>query len=400
MNRKESVHFLLGIASAALVLTLMLNGPGFRTVAQTPTDSPVPPTPTPSNLPPIVTVGQAKITVDEGMLAVNSGTTGDPDGFVKALAASTGSVTGNLDGTWQWEYRTSDGPSQSQTVTIWAIDGSGAQSSTAFDLAVVTVAPVVGPLIIAPTPRQTGTPISVTAIFTEPGVLDVHYAVIAWGDGSACSTAPDPEPNSPSDCSLTEGIPTGSVEGWHAYDVPGIYAVQLTVFDKDGGTGTSSPEAVIVYDSDGGFVTGGGWIDSPEGAYKANPSLTGRASFGFVSKYKRGTTIPTGETEFKFRAGDLNFHSDNYEWLVVAGVKAMYKGVGTINGEGKYRFILSAIDADLKDSDSFAVDRFRIRIWLEDELGAEVVIYDNGSDDDNDEAMTEIGGGSIVIHTK
>lgn len=161
MNRKESVHFLLGIASAALVLTLMLNGPGFRTVAQTPTDSPVPPTPTPSNLPPIVTVGQAKITVDEGMLAVNSGTAGDPDGFVKALAASTGSVTGNLDGTWQWEYRTSDGPSQSQTVTIWAIDDSGAQSSTAFDLAVVNVAPVVGPLI---THRRRGRPARPSAL--------------------------------------------------------------------------------------------------------------------------------------------------------------------------------------------------------------------------------------------
>ena len=41
----------------------------------------------------------------------------------------------------------------------------------------------------------------------------------------------------------------------------------------------------------------------------------------------------------------------------------MYKGVGTINGEGEYKFILTGIDADLNDNDSFEVDRFRIKTW-------------------------------------
>ncbi len=29
---------------------------------------------------------------------------------------------------------------------------------------------------------------------------------------------------------------------------------------------------VVIYDPDGGFVTGGGWINSPAGAYSADPT--------------------------------------------------------------------------------------------------------------------------------
>ena len=108
--------------------------------------------------------------------------------------------------------------------------------------------------------------------------------------------------------------------------------------------------------------------------------------------------MPTGETEFQFKVADLNFHSDSYEWLVIAGAKAQYKGMGAINGYGKYRFMLTGIDADINDRDAFETDRFRIKIWTEDEFDNEDVIYHNALGDDSDEATTEIGGGSIVIH--
>jgi hypothetical protein len=79
----------------------------------------------------------------------------------------------------------------------------------------------------------------------------------------------------------------------------------------------------------------------------------------------------TGNTEFQFHAVGLNFHSSSYEWLVVTGGDyARYKGVGTINGEGMYKFMLWAGDKD--------PDTFRIRIWEEDGFGVETVIYDNG----------------------
>lgn len=75
----------------------------------------------------------------------------------------------------------------------------------------------------------------------------------------------------------------------------------------------------------------------------------------------------------------------------------MFKGVGTINGEGEYKFMISAIDGDLLGGDG--ADRFRIRIWYEDEFGEEIIVYDNQLGDwPDDDPSTALGGGSIIIH--
>lgn len=114
-------------------------------------------------------------------------------------------------------------------------------------------------------------------------------------------------------------------------------------------------------------------------------SPTGKATFGFVSKYKKGASVPDGNTEFQFKAGNLNFHSTSYEWLVVTGSDfAKFKGEGTINGQGLYKFQIWAGDG--------SPDTFRIKIWYEDN-GTEVVVYDNGMNQ-------AIGGGNIVVHSK
>ena len=190
----------------------------------------------------------------------------------------------------------------------------------------------------------------------------------------------------------------GTVSGTSVSDVvylseAGIYSIALTVTDASGASDTTSivddvedmPSFVVLYDPEGGFVTGGGWIWSPAGTYLADPTLEGQANFGFVSKYKKGATVPTGSTEFHFQAGDFNFHSSAYEWLVVNGNNtAKFKGTGTVNGQGDFRFMLWAGDGDL--------DTFRIRIWTEDETGLEGDVYDSGDEDQ------VIGGGSVVIH--
>jgi hypothetical protein len=80
---------------------------------------------------------------------------------------------------------------------------------------------------------------------------------------------------------------------------------------------------------------------------------------------------------------------------VVAGHKAQYKGSGTINGQGNYGFLLFAMDEAL--TPSVDEDRFRIKIWDRD--AGDAVVYDNKLNEPEDaDAMTGIGGGSIVIH--
>lgn len=172
----------------------------------------------------------------------------------------------------------------------------------------------------------------------------------------------------------------------HTYTTAGVYTVVLTVSDNV--VEDVDSIVVVAYDPDGGFVTGGGWLWSPAGAYLPNIDLEGKASFGFVSKYTKGATIPTGQTEFVFRTADLNFHSTSYDWLVVTGSDyAKFKGIGTINGwPEEYKFMLWAGDDD--------PDTFTIKIWEEnEETGDEMPIYQNPGDQ-------PIDAGSIVVHTK
>ena len=179
--------------------------------------------------------------------------------------------------------------------------------------------------------------------------------------------------------------------------------LEVNVYKVTAITGEGCSESVAympVYDPDGGFVTGGGWINSPAGAYKADESLTGKANFGFNARYKKGKSDVDGNTEFQFKAGDLNFKSQFHESgsLVISGRKATYRGEGTINGTGSYKFTLVAFDGDLIGGDGN--DRFRIKIW-----GANGIVYDNALNnlDENSDDATILGdngrgGGSIVIH--
>jgi hypothetical protein len=158
----------------------------------------------------------------------------------------------------------------------------------------------------------------------------------------------------------------------------------------------SDVQYLAVYDAAGGFVTGGGWIVSPQGAYALDPSLVGRATFGFVAKYEKGKTTPSGQTQFQFQVADLSFQSTSYDWLSVGGAKAQYKGTGMINGSGTYGFMLSAIDGQL--SGGGGSDKFRIKIWNK---ATGVLVYDNqvsADKDENADPTTVISGGSIVIH--
>ena len=231
------------------------------------------------------------------------------------------------------------------------------------------------------------TPIDPNPVNTAINANALVFGAIAeaswdWGDGFVS----------------TETTASETISATHTYTEAGVYRVQFIVTDTCGNTDTAVSEYIPVYDPNGGFVTGGGWIWSPAGAYKNDLTLEGKASFGFVAKYKKGSNVPDGHTEFHFRAGNLNFNSTSYDAmrLIISGAKAQFKGIGTINGTGNYGFMISVVDEALSGSSD--QDRFRIKIWDLDNDGA--IVYDNNIEqtDENAEPATNIGGGSIIIH--
>ncbi len=308
-------------------------------------------------------------------------------GFSYAFDCNDGFGYRNAGSTSNLSCPTSDNGIRVVSAKITDKDGGFTEYLT--QVTINNVAPTVGTITAPVAPIAVGTPINVSAPFSDPGTADTHTAVIDWDDAStSAGTVTHGE---------GEAAGAGKVEATHTYTTPGIYTIKVTVTDDDSGSDSEIFEYVVVYDPNGGFVTGGGFITSPAGAYVKDPAATGRANFGFNSKYQKGATTPSGQTEFQFKAGSLNFHSSTYEWLVVAGAKAQYKGVGTINGSGNYGFMLTAIDGQINGGGGS--DKFRIKIW--DKSNGDAVVYDNqmGGATDADPTMV-IQGGSIVIHQK
>jgi hypothetical protein len=264
------------------------------------------------------------------------------------------------------------------TVVTWTVTDIHNNQNTATVLVeVVNYVPQILSISAPLDPVPIHTAIDVSATYVDN---NLDYSTWDWGDGST-----------------SDGTIGTEITGTHTYYETGVFTLTLTIWDLCNEMATATYEQyIVVYDPSAGFVTGGGWINSPAGASTLYPDATGKANFGFVSKYKRGSTVPTGNTEFQFKAGDLNFNSNVYDWLVIAGAKAMFKGEGTINGTGAYGFMISAIDGDLFVNGGD--DRLRMKIW--DLVNEELVVYDNQTGDEEDaDPVSGIGGGSIVIHT-
>lgn len=341
----------------------------------------------PANLPPVANPGGPYAGAEGSAISFNGTGSSDPDG--DAL-------------TYAWDFE-NDGIPDATTATashtyadnglytakLTVNDGKGGSDSKPVTVTVSNVAPSLGALNVPAAPlalQAGGTPVTISASFTDPGTLDTHTGALSCDGGAAGAVS----------ASAVNGA--GIASGACTFSGAGVYTVSMTVSDDDGGSDTRTATAyIVIYDPSAGFVTGGGWIDSPVGAYPEGASLTGKATFGFVSKYQKGAITPTGNTEFQFHAASLDFHSDSYQWLVIAGARAQYKGLGSIQGRaGTYGFLVTAIDGQLTGGGG--VDKFRIKIW---DTATSAIIYDNqiGQLEDSG-AATTLGGGSIVVHSK
>ncbi|MCA9190151.1 MAG: tandem-95 repeat protein [Planctomycetales bacterium] len=351
----------------------------------------------PINDVPVIESDTIAVEIDEGAIATVTGTWRDVDvGDSVTLSVSLGTIVKSADDRWTWSFASSDGPSESQTITVTADDGYGGVTDITFDLTVLNVAP--NSVTIDPEVSEAvfavGGLQQFRGSFEDASPVDTHSGSSTYWT----FTHLDEQGVLISETRLASVTPDRQIDDSFAFENAGVYYVTLTVTDDDGSSTTSAPSTFVVYDPSAGFVTGGGWINSPPGADRQNQDLAGRVSFGFISKYQKGANTPSGQTQFNFAAGDLDFHSDSYEWLVVSGARAQFKGTGTINGLGNYGFLLTAIDGQVNGGGG--VDKFRIKIWDRENL--DTIRYDNQVSDDNDDnatPSTELGGGQILIHS-
>ncbi len=165
----------------------------------------------------------------------------------------------------------------------------------------------------------------------------------------------------------------------------GVYSVCIRSIDAVQNSGSSCVPILAIYDPNGPFVTGSGWI----------PSGAGKIEFEFDAKYRKDATLPSGNTNIRLQAAGVRFQSSVYEWLVVSGNRAQIQGSGQINGKGDYRILLTAIDGKVRDGNR--IDKVRIKIWNKADG---TVIYDNApTASDIESAVTALGGGNVTIHS-
>jgi predicted extracellular nuclease len=343
------------------VTFLGVNGPSIETVSVQVTDDGglstiATTTVTVNNVAPTASAGGPYM-VDEGSSITLTATGTDPGNDPLTYAWDL-----NNDGTFETPgqsvtFAGIDGPA-TLTVSVQVTDDGGLSTVDTTTITVNNIAPTLEPITGPTEPVAISLPVTISAAFTDPGILDTHTAVIEWGDGTTSAG------------SITEASGSGSVSGSHTYATPGIYTISMTVTDKDGGvSNTVTFENVVVYDAEAGFVTAGGWFISPVDAYKAK--------FEIDAKYHKDSIAPEGKTILTL-TDTLLFNSIRYDWLVVSGNTAILKGTGTINDEGEYLFMVTMVD--------FSPDTIQIKIW---DAGG-VVHYDT---------LTGIvlGGGNISI---
>lgn len=293
--------------------------------------------------------------------------------------APAGATIDPHSGAFSWTVPDDAGSPFAFVVAV--MDESGASAQTSVSIAVANVAPTISSLSGSPIAPVSVGLVGITGSFADPALADIH--------------AIDVQCNAEGPALPGNGAIVQESLDWSAtchYAEPGIYRVRVTITDDEGGAGAVVTDPIVAYDPDAGFVTGGGWFDSPPGAYPADPALAGRAHFAFVSRYKKGAPAPGGNTEFSLKSAGSRFRSTSYDWLVVSGNHAVFRGAGVLDDQPGYRFEIQVTDGATRND----ADRIQVRVWNA-ESGA--IVYDNGMGAGNTPAASAaVVEGSIVIH--
>jgi len=161
---------------------------------------------------------------------------------------------------------------------------------------------------------------------------------------------------------------------------PAIYTVNAALACP----GLATQAILVVFNPEGGFVTGGGWILPANDGKNTHPD--NRANFGFNAKYK-GDGV-TGNLEFRCSDGYIDLKSSSIEQLVItAGRIAQFKGQASVNGQDGYQFFVKVVDNGEPGSN----DTFEIQIWAPG-------VDPAGSPSERFAGVLE--GGNIQVHNK
>jgi PKD repeat protein len=162
---------------------------------------------------------------------------------------------------------------------------------------------------------------------------------------------------------------------------PAVYKIDITLECS----GCIAQAILVIYNPEGGFATGGGWILPLDDGL--NTYSNQRANFGFNAKYKKGD--PTGHIEFRYSDGYVDLKSSSVDQLVITGGKIVqFKGLASVNGVKNYSYFVKGID---ESEPGINNDVFDIKIWAP---GASI------EGDPNERAGGTLSGGNIIVNTK
>ncbi|MBB6611940.1 PQQ-binding-like beta-propeller repeat protein [Pontibacter sp. Tf4] len=248
--------------------------------------------------------------------------------------------------------------------------------------------PVQVTLSLPPHSVKVNEQVRTTADFGELTLVEDTGVRWSWGDGSEPSVS-------------YTAFGTSRITGEHRYSQAGIYRVGLNYEESClRPLNNDYEEWIAVYDPSAGFVTGAGWYNSPAGNYELMQQQR-QVQFAFSIRYQnKNADEPQGSLLLHLGNRQL-FMARKLDWLVVSGDRAVFKGEGTLQGRGRYGFLVSVQDAGgnrANDRD----DQIRVRIWnLED---GNNIVYDNfeqaGDIYDMSTGLQPIERGQIIIHRR
>ncbi|MBC8097494.1 MAG: choice-of-anchor D domain-containing protein [Akkermansiaceae bacterium] len=262
------------------------------------------------NASPTLAVDNAAVTIGEGSPATNTGTFTDADGNATAsLSASAGSLTPNNGaGTWSWSLNTTDGPEDSQTVTLTIQDGV-ATNTTSFTLTVTNLAPGAIAQSIT-TPEDVATNITLNA--TDPGsdTITSWVVTVSPTNGVLSGTAPN-----------LVYTPATNFNGGDSF--------KFTATDSDGGVSVEATVSLTVTAINDPPVAGADGIARPN---------SGRTAKVTKAALLANDTDPDGDTLTLSAVGNP---TPSGATVVMAGNFVIYTAPGTNSGDGSFTYTLS-----------------------------------------------------------